>query len=137
MIAERRPVWIIAAMLLAFVVATGTPAPSAQAAFPGRNGRIAYTDTRCGTPWIATMKPDGTRQRQLKINGLTCADLSDDAFHRTNYAASWAPDGQRLLFAYTESSVAVADPRRLAPQGGAGGAGRLAFLRAGRTALRL
>jgi hypothetical protein len=97
-IAERRSVWNVAALLLACVVASGSPAPSAQAAFSGRNGRIAYT-AECAGAWIATMKPDGTRHRHLKVEGSSCGRY-DPARVVTTCCASWAPDGRRLLFGY-------------------------------------
>jgi Tol biopolymer transport system component len=98
-------------MCLASVVASGNLASSAQAAFPGRNGRIAYTDDCSGLERIATMKPDGTRQRQLKAPAC-----DDSSFHPerafSSWGPSWAPDGRRLLFEYevgAGSGFAVAD----------------------------
>jgi Tol biopolymer transport system component len=57
-------------------------APSADAAFPGQNGRIAYDDV--GN--IHTVNPDGTGHAQL---------TSTTGSH---WGPEWSPDGQRIAF---------------------------------------
>jgi tricorn protease-like protein len=61
---------------------------SANAAFPGRNGRIAFV--RAGDIW--TMKADGTGQTRLTFDGT--------AMHR---APRWSPDGSRIAFVSSAS----------------------------------
>jgi hypothetical protein len=46
--------------LLVAMAATLVVAPSAQAAFPGANGKIAFTSDRDSNQEICTMEPDGT-----------------------------------------------------------------------------
>lgn len=66
---------------LAAIVPSG-----ASAAFPGENGRIAFWYV-IGPPGIFTIQPDGSDERLLI-----------DAPGREE-APSWAPDGERLVFA--------------------------------------
>lgn len=66
------------AVMVAALVASG----AAQAAFPGENGRIAFT--REGD--IITMNPDGSDK--ARISTLTRFDDSP----------AWSPDGERLAF---------------------------------------
>jgi Tol biopolymer transport system component len=59
---------------------------AAQSAFPGTNGKIAFTSNRDGNDEIYTMNANGTGQTR-----------------RTNHAASdgqpaWSPDGSRIAF---------------------------------------
>ncbi len=61
-------------------------APSAQAAFPGANGLLAFNSDRDGDFELFTMRADGSDQTQ-----------------RTSHPASdrkpvWSPDGRRLAF---------------------------------------
>ncbi len=53
-------------------------APSAQASFPGQNGKIAFAEG--GSIW--TINPDGTGQTML----------------HSGYEPAWSPDGMSLLF---------------------------------------
>ena len=76
----RRSAWLIAA-----AIALALPC-SAQAAFPGQNGRIAFSSSVDGDSEIYTINPDGTGLAQLTDN--TIADVSP----------SWSPDGQRIVF---------------------------------------
>ena len=55
------------AAMLAAVLAAALPA---QAAFPGRNGRIAFVSNRDGDPEIYSMRPDGTGIRKLTNNSF-------------------------------------------------------------------
>jgi TolB protein len=68
-------------MLFAFV------AP-AQATFPGANGRIVFASDRVGGAYqLFTMRPDGSRLRQLTHSPDTLAVFPD-----------WSPDGQKIAF---------------------------------------
>ena len=61
-------------------------APSAaQAAFPGQNGKIAFTSDRSGAFQIYAMNPDGSGQTQLTNDG-------------GNFQPAWSPDGRRIAF---------------------------------------
>ena len=68
--------------------------PSANAAFPGQNGKIAF-DNRTDPATVWTMNPDGTVQVPL----------------RPGTQPSWSADGQALLF------VQEADIRRMPADG--------------------
>ena len=77
--------------LLALVVgvaglAVGPELRSAKGAFPGGNGKIAFTSERDGNPEIYVMNADGTGQTRLTNHSGT----DDDA--------SWSPDGSQIAF---------------------------------------
>lgn len=59
-------------------------APCANATFPGKNGRIAFTIQ----PNVFTMNADGTDVKQLTVFAPTEATFGED----------WSPDGTRLVF---------------------------------------
>jgi TolB protein len=60
--------------------------PSAQAAFPGTNGKIAFTSNRNGNYEIYTVNPDGT--------GL--ARLTRDP--NADVEPTWSADGGQIAF---------------------------------------
>ncbi len=68
---------------------TWTLAPFAAAAFPGRNGLIAYnaTDSASGGTTIWVMNPDGSGQR-----ALTTRTQGDSSW------PAWSADGQKIAF---------------------------------------
>src|SRR5687768_9754261 len=73
----------LAVPVVVMLLALGAFPLSAQATFPGVNGKIAYVDG--GAIWV--MDPDGTGKTQL-----TSGELVDGA-------ADWSPDGTRIVFA--------------------------------------
>src|SRR5207249_1107035 len=79
---------LTAGLLVALTLATGT---AAQAAYPGRNGRVAFAANLDGTWQLFTMRPDGTGLRQL-----TTFPDSDVYFMDPD----WAPDGTKLAFMF-------------------------------------
>ena len=68
------------------LVALLAVAPPAQAAFPGQNGKIAFTSDRDGDYEIYVMNPDGSGQTALTSN--TIRDASP----------AWSPDGTKIAF---------------------------------------
>lgn len=64
---------------LALALATAT---AANAAFPGRNGRIAFTRITSTGGFITTIRPDGRKRRKLAVGG-------DPAF---------SPDGRKIAY---------------------------------------
>ncbi len=75
----------VAAVLSAIVYDGKFPLP-AQAAFPGANGKIAFTSEQDGNPEIYAMNADGTGPVRLTNN--TAGD----------YAPAWSPDGAKIAF---------------------------------------
>src|SRR5215217_6475984 len=67
--------------LAALLVAAMNPA---EAAFPGQNGKIAFTSDRDGTTGIYTMSASGTG-----LDRLTTQDDREPA---------WSPDGSTIAF---------------------------------------
>jgi TolB protein len=65
--------------------------PSAHGAFPGANGRIAFSTDRDGNLEIYSMNPDGSDQRRLTY------DPSFDLW------PAWSPDGTRIAFIRSKS----------------------------------
>jgi dipeptidyl aminopeptidase/acylaminoacyl peptidase len=57
-----------------------------EAAFPGPNGRIAFSTTRDGDGEIVTINPDGTGEMQLTDN------TAQDRW------PAWSPDGNKIAF---------------------------------------
>ena len=80
----KRVLAVVAAVCVGGLAAGAGPA---LAAFPGANGKIAFTSDRAGTADIWTMSPNG---RDL-VN-LTPTSPADDAF------PNWRADGRKIVF---------------------------------------
>jgi Tol biopolymer transport system component len=76
----------VLALLLALVALLGAPAQHANAAFPGKNGRIFFASDRDGDFEIYSMNPNGS--------GVTA--LTDNQELDNQPAVS--PDGNRIAF---------------------------------------
>lgn len=76
-----RAVGVLVAVVALLVVA----APS-QAAFPGKNGKIAFASNRDGDYEIYLMNPDGSGQTPLTSNTIN------------DQAPAWSPDGTKIAF---------------------------------------
>lgn len=77
-------VTVLAAVLAASVLALAA-ARTAEAAFPGTNGKIVFWSDRTAGPGLYTITPGGTA---TKIPGTTSGDNQ----------AVWSPDGSRIAF---------------------------------------
>jgi Tol biopolymer transport system component len=86
---------IAAAVLVACAAALLAMSPEAEAAFPGENGRIAFSEQRCDSqsgivcddPEIATMSRNGGGRKQLTDNS-----------RRREEKPAFSPDGRRIAF---------------------------------------
>ena len=79
----------VVVVLLASIVVVVAASESAQASFPGRNGKIAFEKTPKGSriSHIFAINPDGTGRTQLTRNR-----------RYDNYGPAWSPDGKKVLF---------------------------------------
>jgi Tol biopolymer transport system component len=95
-----------AAIIAAFLVAAASPAP-AHGAFPGRDGRIAYTSdwepTDCGDHsceevvlGLNTIRPDGTGRRPIGRCGRRSVACEERE-------AAWSPDGRRIVLVHDDA----------------------------------
>src|SRR5215207_462423 len=79
---------LAAAVLMACAVALSAVSEKAEATFPGKNGRIAYTDWDAGKDYeIYTINPDGSGKRQLTHNNTDDID------------PSYSPDAKKIVYA--------------------------------------
>lgn len=76
---------LVAALLLAAIMLM-LAATAADAAFPGQDGKIAFSrdNYRQGTSGIFTIAPDGGGQQRIGPE--------------FGYSPSWSADGQKLVF---------------------------------------
>ena len=76
----------VLALLLAFAPMT---MPVAHAAYPGTNGKIAFTKSVSGNEDIYVMNADGSNVTRLTTNAAV------------DQAPRWSPDGSKIVFAST------------------------------------
>jgi Tol biopolymer transport system component len=79
--------------LFALVASLALAPPTAHAAFPGANGKIAFSN---GASAIATVNPDGTGQVQLTTP--PCGQPPNFECYGDG-GPVWSPNGQRIAFA--------------------------------------
>lgn len=77
----------IAALVLLVCAAT------AQAAFPGRNGKIAFSGNGDGDYELFTIDPDGTERAQITHN-----DIDENLSPLNDTSPAWSPGGDKLVF---------------------------------------
>jgi hypothetical protein len=75
------------ALLAACGVAAVAKLEPAKAAFPGKNGAIAFTSARDGQPEVYRMRANGSHQRRLS-----------DTAGVANGSPQWSADGQKIVF---------------------------------------
>jgi hypothetical protein len=75
------------ALLAACGVAAVAKLEPAKAAFPGKNGAIAFTSARDGQPEVYRMRATGSHQRRLS-----------DTAGVANGSPQWSADGQKIVF---------------------------------------
>jgi Tol biopolymer transport system component len=95
----------LAVLVLVLMLAVGTK--PAEAAFPGTNGKIAFSSNRDGNPEIFAMNPDGTGLEQLTDNS------------KTDWYPAWSADGSWM--AYTSYPEFEAEIYMRSCGGGGGG----------------
>src|SRR5829696_5492836 len=90
-LARSRALLLVASVALAVLVACSVAAVAAlepaKAAFPGKNGAIAFTSARDGQPEVFRMRANGSHQRRLS-----------DTAGVANGAPQWSADGQKIVF---------------------------------------
>jgi Tol biopolymer transport system component len=90
-LARSRALLLVASVALAMLVACGVAAVAAlepaKAAFPGKNGAIAFTSARDGQPEVYRMRANGSHQRRLS-----------DTAGVANGDPQWSADGQKIVF---------------------------------------
>jgi Tol biopolymer transport system component len=91
-----RRIGIVAIAIALIAVAATVATQSARGAFPGENGRIAYTQTKNGDPEIFTVKPNGHDRHQVTHIGI------DGAFE-----PSYSGNGKKLAFCTNQNTYEV------------------------------
>src|SRR3954454_9066441 len=83
---RRTCVWV---GLIAAALGVLATAPSALAAFPGSNGKIAYHD---GTPKVSRINPDGTNAEVVKTSARNPV---------------WSSDGTRIAYVTPAGEIRI------------------------------
>jgi Tol biopolymer transport system component len=93
-IGRRAVVAAVGAVLAALVLA-----PAATAAYPGRDGLIAFTRVKYNE-WgrLYVVRPDGSGLRQIRLGGRPPSTPTWSPDGRRIAFVSWAPDGPNHLF---------------------------------------
>src|SRR5829696_2786173 len=92
-LARSRALLLVASVALAVLVACSVAAVAAlepaKAAFPGKNGAIAFSSDRLpdGQPEVYRMRANGSAQRRLS-----------DTAGVANHDPQWSADGQKIVF---------------------------------------
>jgi Tol biopolymer transport system component len=92
---RRLLIAIAAAMIVGTLAIFAIGGPATRAAFPARNGLIAFQADKGSGAEIYTIKADGTRLRRL-------THVDGEAIN-----PDWSPDGSRIAFALNECRVAI------------------------------
>lgn len=85
MLASAQPRHVIALVVLTAALVWSQPGP-ATAAFPGANGKIAFSSSRDGNYEVYAMNADGSGQTRLTSN--TGVDAQP----------AWSPNGTKIAF---------------------------------------
>ncbi len=114
----RKSGLLLASMVLTVAIACGVAmieaAGPAQAAFPGKNGKIAFVSTRDGNEEIYVMDADGTNQTRLTTEP------------ERDVHPMFSSDGKRLTFTsrrpggVIDETIYVMDPVDVDPEDGSG-----------------
>jgi Tol biopolymer transport system component len=90
----RRPLWTSVLLGAGLLVVVASGARSSQAAFPGKNGLIAFQSFRDGYAQIYTMTDAPTQPKLVKRQQNSCYALP-----------AWSRDGKKIAFEYNPDTA--------------------------------